>query len=279
MKQMFCSLLGLLLIFEFSACASKQEKVVDLNSERIYRITVSDHYGRTSSEFWTTAKLEKLGVKTISSSYFDRAMKYDDAEFKVVSLLKLISQFELKSGEDAILLNCFDDYQGILPISDALKYDLQLATKIELGFGASKPSWLNPLLVVVPDGKEPPFEERFLTANIRELKFVRSSDYYGPLKNIARVSKKVSQGFEVYKSNCLFCHSLKGRGGNKGMRLLQMYELTKVTGQKKFLKDFKSFHHRGNTDNQDIEQFVTSDQLQGIMDFLLVLKMSEEKKS
>ena len=279
MKQMFCGLLGLLLIFEFSACASKQEKVVDLGSERIYRITVSDRFGRTSSEFWTRAKLEKLGVKTISSSYFDRAMKYDDAQFKVISLLKLISQFELKSGEDAIVLNCFDDYQGILPISDALKYDLQLATKIELGFGLSKPSWLNPLLVVVPDGKAPPFEERFLTANIRELKFVRSSDYYGPLKNIAKVSKEASQGFEVYKSNCLFCHSLKGRGGNKGVRLLQIYELTKVRDQKKLLKDFKSFHHKGNADKQDIEQFVTSNQLQRIMDFLLVLKRSEEKKN
>jgi hypothetical protein len=278
MKQMFCGLLVLLLIFEFSACASKQEKVVDLDSERIYRITVSDRFGRTFSEFWTTAKLEKLGVKTISSSYFDRAMKYDDTEIKVVSLLKLISQFELKSGEDAIVLNCFDDYQGILPISDALKYDLQLATKIELGFGSSKPSWLNPLLVVVPDGKEPPFEERFLTANIRELKFVRSSDYYEPLKNIANFSKEASQGFEVYKSNCLFCHSLKGRGGNKGVRLLQIYELTKVRDQKKLLKDFKISHHKGNADKQDIEQFVTSNQLQRIMDFLMVLKRSEEKK-
>ena len=279
MKQMFCGLLGLFLIIGFSACAPKQEKVVDPGSERIYRITVSDLFGRISSEFWTIAKLEKLGVKTVSSSYFDRAMKFDDAELRVVSLLKIISQFELKSGEDAILLNCFDDYQGIISISDALKYDLQLATKIELGFGSSKPGWLNPLLVVVPDGKEPPFEERFLTANIRELKFVRSSDYYGPLIKIAKVSKETIQGFEVYKNNCLFCHSLKERGGNKGARLLQVYELEKETGQKKLLSDFKSFHHKGNADKQDVEQFVTRDQLQRVMDFLLALKRSEEKKN
>lgn len=276
---MFCGLLGLSLIIGFSACAPKLEKVVNPGSERIYRITVSDRFGRISSEFWTIAKLEKLGVKTISSSYFDRAMKYDDAELKVVSLLKIISQFELKSGEDAILLNCFDDYQGILPISDALKYDLQLATKIELGFGSSKPGWLNPLLVVVPDGKEPPFAERFLTANIRELKFVRLSDYYGSLKQIAKDSKEVSQGFEVYKNNCLFCHSLKGRGGNKGARLLEMYEFAKETGQKKFLDGFKNVHHKDNADKQDVEQFVTHDQLQRVMDFLLALKRSEEKKS
>jgi hypothetical protein len=277
MKQMFCGLLGLFLIIGFSACAPKKEKVVDPGSERIYRITVSDRFGRISSEFWTIAKLEKLGVKTISSSYFDRAMKYDDAELKVVSLLKIISQFELKSGEDAILLNCFDDYQGILPISDALKYDLQLATKIKLG--SSKPGWLNPLLVVVPDGKEPPFVERFLTANIRELKFVRLSDYYGPLRKPAKDSKEASEGFEVYKNNCLFCHSLKGRGGNKGVRLLQVYELSKEIDQKKLLNDFKSFHHKDNADKQNVEQFVTRDQLQRVMDFLLALKRSEEKKN
>jgi hypothetical protein len=277
MKQMFCGLLGLFLIIGFSACAPKQEKVVGPGSERIYKITVSDRFGRISSEFWTIAKLEKLGVKTISSSYFDRAMKYDDAELKVVSLLKIISQFELKSGEDAILLNCFDDYQGILPISDALKYDLQLATKIELG--SSKPGWLNPLLVVVPDGKEPPFVERFLTANIRELKFVRLSDYYGPLRKPAKDSKEASEGFEVYKNNCLFCHSLKGRGGNKGVRLLQVYELSKEIDQKKLLNDFKSFHHKDNADKQNVEQFVTRDQLQRVMDFLLALKRSEEKKN
>ena len=278
-RQIICGLLILFVTIGFSACAPKQEKVVDPGSERIYRITVSDRFGRISSEFWTIAKLEKLGVKTITSSYFDRAMKYDDAEFKVVSLLKIISQFELKSGEDAILLNCFDDYQGILPISDALKYDLQLATKIELGFGSSKPGWLNPLLVVVPDGKEPPFEERFLTANIRELKFVRSSNYYGPLRKIAKVSKEANQGFEVYKNNCLFCHSLKGRGGNKGARLLQVYEFANEIGQKKFLNNFKSFHHKDNADKQDVEQFVTRDQLQRVMDFLLAVKRSEEKKS
>jgi mono/diheme cytochrome c family protein len=278
-RQIICGLLIFFVTIGFSACAPKQKKVVDPGSERIYRITVSDRFGRISSEFWTIDKLEKLGVKTIFSSYFDRAMKYDDAEFKVVSLLKIISQFELKSGEDAILLNCFDDYQGILPISDALKYDLQLATKIELGFGSSKPDWLNPLLVVVSDGKEPPFAERFLTANIRELKFVRLSDYYGPLRKIAKDSKEASQGFEVYKNNCLFCHSLKGRGGNKGARLLQVYEFAKETGQKKFFNNFKIFHHKDNADKQNVEQFVTPDKLQRVVAFLRALKRSEEKKS
>ena len=112
------------------------------------------------------------------SSYFDRAMKYDGTEFEAISLLKLIDQFQLKNGEDAILLNCFDDYQGLLSLSDIHRYDLHLATKIKVSLGSSKPDWLNPLLVLVPNGENPPFEERFLTPNIRQLEFVRLNDYY-----------------------------------------------------------------------------------------------------
>ena len=127
---------------------------------------------------------------------------------------------------------------------------------------------MNPLLVIVPDGKMPPFEERFFTANIRELKFVRSNNYYAPLKNIANDSKEAEQGFEVYKNNCLFCHGLKGRGGNKGGRLLNEYSFVKKEDQKKFLSDFKNFHDKDNSDKQDVKQFVTGDQLETVIDFL-----------
>ncbi|MBT5471628.1 MAG: hypothetical protein HOK41_13580 [Nitrospina sp.] len=276
MKQIICGLLGFFLVLTFSACAPKQEEVEKIGSQRVYRITLSDPFGRIFSEFWTIQKLQALGVKEMSSSYFDRAMKYSGTEFEAVSLLKLISKFKLKSGGDAILLNCFDDYQGILPISDILKYDLYLGTKIKVGFGSSKPGWLNPLLVLVPDGKTPPFEERFLTANIRELKFVRLSDYYAPLRKVSQTSEQVKQGFEVYKNNCLFCHSLKGRGGNKGARLLNNYAFSKAAMQKKFLADFKSFHHKDNADKQDVEQFVTKGQLKSVADFLLAMQKRAE---
>lgn len=275
MRQIYCGFIAIFLLV-CASCAQKQEKVTEIGSQRVYRISLADPFGRVSSEFWTLPKLETLGVRKMSSTYFDRAMKYSGTEFEAISLLKIISQFKLKSGEDAILLNCFDDYQGILSISDILRYDLYLATKINVGFGSSKPGWLNPLLVLVPDGRNPPFEERFLTANIRELKFVRSSDYYAPLKKIAKVSKEAGQGFEVYKNNCLFCHSLKGRGGNKGLRLNDEYMLSKVEEQKKFLNDFKIFHDKDNADKQDVEQFVTADKLKSVMEFLLALKKDAE---
>jgi cytochrome c2 len=131
-----------------------------------------------------------------------------------------------------------------------------------------KPDWLNPLLILVPDGKHPPFQERFLTANIRELKFVRLNDYYAPLERIAGSSVEAREGLEVFKNNCLFCHSLKGRGGNKGVRLLEVYGFSNDGDRKKFLTDFKKFHHKDNADKQDIEQFVNQEKLERIIDYL-----------
>ena len=250
----------------------KKERVRKIDSQNVYRITLSDQFGRVSSEFWTNKKLESLGARKMPSSYFDKAMKYSGTKFKGVSLSKIISQFKFKNYEDAILLNCFDDYQGFLAISEILKYDLHLATRVELESSSFKPGWLNPLLIVVPDGKTPPFEERFLTGNVRELKFVRSSDYYAPLKNIAKTSKEAEQGFEVYKNNCLFCHGLKGRGGNKGLRLLDGYSFEKNENQKKFLSDFENFHDKNNPEKQDVKQFVVTDQLEKVIDFLSAFK-------
>ena len=279
MRQIFCGFMTIFLIISAS-CAGKQGKVKEIGSEigskSLYRITLSDSFSKASSKHWTLAKIEALGTRIMSSSYFDRAMKYNGTEFEAISLLKLIDQFQLKNSEDAILLNCFDDYQGLLSLSDIHRYDLHLATEIKVSLDSSKPDWLNPLLVLVPDGENPPFEERFLTANIRELQFVKLSDYYMPLKKVADISNEAGQGFEVYKNNCLFCHGLQGRGGNKGVRLLKAYAFTKDEDQKIFLGDFKSFHNKGNLDKQDVEQFVTGDQLETVIDFLLAFQKGQQ---
>ena len=66
----------------------------------------------------------------------------------------------------------------------------------------------------------------------------------------------------------LFCHSLKGRGGNKGLRLLEAYDLTDESDRKRMLVNFKNFHHKNNLDKQDIEQFITQRKLERVVDFL-----------
>ena len=231
-------------------------------------ITHADSAGRMFSEIWTTPKLETLGMRQISSEYFDRATHMSDSRFSVISFSKLLTEFALKRDEDAVLLNCFDDYQGILSLDDVYRYDLRLATKIILASGSSKPDWLNPLLILVPDGQQPPFQERFMTANIRELKLVRLNDYYAPLEKIAGSSPKAQEGLEVFKNNCLFCHSLKGRGGNKGTRLLEAYDFSYKSDQIRMLRDFRGFHNKDNQDKQDVEQFITQKKLERVVDFL-----------
>ena len=214
---------------------------------------------------WTLEKLEaRVGTKEISSLYFDKALDYEGSKFRVISFAGLVRLFDPKGQSDAVLLECFDDYQGILSIADIERYDIQLATRIKIRPEFNKPDWLNPLLVIVPDEKKAPFQERYLTANIRELRFTSLKEYYAPL----RKAGGVSAGYSAFKDNCLFCHSLMGIGGNKGVRLLESYNFSQIKEKNRFKIDFVTFHNEINSNKQNVLQFVTEPQFNAIVDFL-----------
>lgn len=107
-----------------------------------------------------------------------------------------------------------------------------------------------------------------MTANIRELRMVRLSEHYAPLDAVALKSMNAHRGGQAFKDNCLFCHSLKGIGGNKGTDLLNTYDFAKGADGPKFKKDFTAFHNKSNSDKQDMEQFVDTDTLRRIVVFL-----------
>jgi hypothetical protein len=272
MKHLFCGIFALWTLLWLTACSTPEK--LNVEEKKIFWVTHADSSGQMVSEIWTETKLEALGMQETSSLYFDRAMNWSDSRFSAINFSDLVKRFVLKRGEDAVLMNCFDDYQGILSLDNVFRYDLMLATKIKLPFGNSKPDWLHPLLILVPNHKRPPFQERFMTANIRELKFIRLNDYYGPLEKIPGHSSTVKEGMEAFKNNCLFCHSLKGRGGNKGVLLTKAYRFSYEVDQKKFMMDFKKFHHKNNPDKQDLEQFVTHEKLKRIIDYLMVISKS-----
>ena len=214
---------------------------------------------------WTRAQLEaRAGFEEISSLYSDKALGYEGSKFRAVSFSGLVDLFDPEGRSDAVLLNCFDDYQGILSIADIRRYNIQLATRITIRPEFNKPDWLNPLMVIVPDNRKAPFQERYLTANIRELKFTRLSEYYAPFREVGGASS----GYSAFKDNCLFCHSLMGIGGNKGIRLLESYDFSRMEGENRFKKDFAAFHHKENADKQNVEQFISESQLKAITEFL-----------
>lgn len=214
------------------------------------------------------SELEAQGTLSVKSSYFDKAMGYRGSTFRTISFAKLIDRFNPGGGADAVLLNCRDDYQGVLSIEDIRRYDLRLATEIRIGSAGKKPGWLNPLLVIVPDGAGAPKMERFMAANISELLFVRLDDYYGPLAGIAENYPDINKGLTTFKDNCLFCHSIKSVGGNKGTVLLAAYDFSEGQDSARFKKDFAAFHNEGNEDKQNADQFVSRQQLKDIADFL-----------
>ena len=213
--------------------------------------------------------LEDLRSEWIPSAYFDRGMHTEGSQFRAVALTELVRRFHPEERWDAVLLDCYDDYQGIISIDDVLEYDLRLALEMKLAPNVKRPGWLNPIVVIVPDSKEAPRQERFMTANIRELRFVRLSEYYAPLDEMTWKSMHAIRGGQAFKDNCLFCHSLKGIGGSKGTDLLRAYDFAKGTGGgPQFKKDFTAFHNKSNADKQDMEQFMDSDTLRRIVVFL-----------
>ena len=209
-----------------------------------------------------------LEKKWISSTYFDQGLKYESSRMKVVSLSDLLKVYSPDEYVDAILLNCADGYQGIISINDVKNYDLQLALIIELPQGTARPYWLQPLLIVVPNHAKPPLSERFFTANITELRFVRLVDYYSSLYSLDLRNAYAQFGLELFKDNCLFCHSINKVGGNKGTSLLSTFDLISDEGINNFKEKFFKMHGRDNNTTQSTGLFLTDDQFDALLEFL-----------
>ncbi|CCQ91129.1 putative Cytochrome c [Nitrospina gracilis 3/211] len=214
-----------------------------------------------------------VGMQTrwVASAYFDRAMDTTGSRFRVVSMTRLVERFG-DAATDAVLLDCFDDYQGLLPVADIREHDLQLALELDIDPQFKRPGWLQPMLVIVPNGQDAPKQERFMTANIRALRFVKLADYYAPIANKLPQDEKVQAGFSFFTDNCLFCHALEGVGGNKGARLLSAFDYRKKSDRTKFEAAFKAFHSPDNPDKQNMEQFVSGGELENVAAFLAALQ-------
>ena len=147
------------------------------------------------------------------------------------------------------------------------RYDVHFATKIRIDPKFKRPSWLKAGLVLIPDGASAPSMERFMTANIESINLSRSEEYYAPLDSIAKRYADALPGSRAYKQNCLFCHPVKGVGGNKGGSLPEKFNF-KNGWNPLFESSFLSFHHKMNEDKQDMEQYVSLTDLKAIGVFL-----------
>ena len=258
-RKIILSLLLLLVVFFLPSC----ESFLVLNDTLLRQV------GKGSKSVTSRDSVfDLLEKKWISSTYFDQGLKYESSRMKVVSLSELLKVYSPDENVDAILLNCADGYQGIISINDVKNYDLQLALIIELPQGTARPYWLQPLLIVVPNHAKPPFSERFFTANITELRFVRLVDYYSSLYSLDLRNAYAQFGLELFKDNCLFCHSINKVGGNKGTSLLSTFDLISDEGINNFKEKFFKMHGRDNNTTQNTRLFLTDDQFDALLEFL-----------
>ena len=251
------SLLIVLLIFV--SCNSQTIKFVTVKSQKLTA---------PPAMFLNDSIFNSLNKKWIFSNYFDRSMKYENSLFEVISLASLLSKYNLNDDVNAILLLCADDYQGIISFDDIKRYDLQLALRINLSKEQTQPGWLQPLLIVVPNNVKPPLLERFLTANIKELRFVSLTNYYAPIEPQNLASDILTLGLKTFKDNCIFCHSINNVGGNKGGSLIDKYELILDREKQEFTRAFLKNHGIDNEEKQNIKQFLTNNSLDAVFKFL-----------
>ena len=243
----------------FVSCNSETIKLVTIKSQKIIA---------SPSIFLDDTIFNLLDKKWIPSIYFDQGMKYENSLFEVISLPSLLNKYDLNEEMDAILLLCADDYQGIISFDDIKHYDLQLALRINLSKNKIRPDWLQPLLIVVPNTVKPPLLERFLTANIKELRFVSLANYYAPIETPNLTSDVLKVGLKTFKDNCIFCHSINNVGGNKGGSLVDKYALSLDREKQRFTEVFLKKHGIDNEEKQNTKQFLTNNSLDAVLKFL-----------
>ena len=243
----------------FVSCNSETIKLVTIKSQKIIA---------SPSIFLDDTIFNLLDKKWIPSIYFDRGMKYENSLFEVISLPSLLNKYDLNEEMDAILLLCADDYQGIISFDDIERYDLQLALRIKLSKEQAQPDWLQPLLIIVPNNVKPPLLERFLTANIKELRFVSLPNYYAPIESLKLTSDVSKAGLKTFKDNCIFCHSINNVGGNKGGSLVDKYALSLDREKQRFTEVFLKKHGIDNEEKQNTKQFLTNNSLDAVLKFL-----------
>ena len=242
---------------------------VSCNSQTIKYVAIKSQKTTASPAiFLNDSIFNSLNKKWIFSFYFDRSMNYENSLFEVVSLSSLLSKYNLNEDVNAVLLLCADDYQGVISFDDIKRYDLQLAIRMNLSKDQTKPDWLQPLLIVVPNNVKPPLLERFLTANIKELRFVSLTNYYAPVEPQNLTSDISIFGLETFKDNCIFCHSINNVGGNKGGSLIGKYALTSDQEKQRFTEVFFKKHGIDNEEKQNTKQFLTNNSLDAVLKFL-----------
>ena len=257
--ERLCFFSLLMILFILVSCNSQTIKYVSIKSQKTTA---------PPAIFLNGSIINSLNKKWIFSFYFDRSMNYENSLFEVVSLTSLLSKYNLNEDVNAILLLCADDYQGVISFDDIKRYDLQLAIRMNLSKEQTKPDWLQPLLIVVPNNVKPPLLERFLTANIKELRFVSLTNYYAPVEPQNLTSDISIFGLETFKDNCIFCHSINNVGGNKGGSLIDKYELTLDREKQRFTEAFLIKHGINNGEKQNIKQFLTNNSLDAVLKFL-----------
>jgi cytochrome c2 len=132
---------------------------------------------------------------------------------------------------------------------------------------------LGPFYLVWNNIKYPQFKEAGSASwpyQITKMKLIEFNEVYPNLTPPPSAEKKIHQGFELFKKNCLQCHKLGGEGGEKGPELMGVTERYSESWLKTFIDNPRVIQSGSNMSqfNPHIKGKKRTEQIELIIDFL-----------
>jgi mono/diheme cytochrome c family protein len=141
--------------------------------------------------------------------------------------------------EDDVVFRCSDGYEPVIPVGDLVRHAVYFAVDAADGAPfefAPKPPKPGPIryggfyLVWKNLGDEALLSEgdRNWPYQVVSVDLVRFADRYPKLAPPARSAKAIREGFALYRTHCVNCHTLNGEGGSaSGIELNRPVSVTR----------------------------------------------------
>lgn len=266
-----------LLLFTFSiliwSCQqkTKSEKVSKTSSANLTLTTATDSLTIDLVALQKQGKLPPTTAITVT----DDPVYHDVKHYNAFSLQELLNSYPVIKGLDAtnyqIVFECEDGYKPVMPLEQFLSKKAFIAIS---DINAPKGELWSKIIKDGHEMKAAPFYLVYSDVsskdiaykwpyNLTKIHFVTAIEYDTLL--FPKEDKKAEIGFNIFKKNCITCHSINKIGGKMGPELnypKSVTEYWKNDQLKAFIKNPASFRNNVkmptlNLKEKEIEEIIT----------------------
>lgn len=202
--------------------------------------------------------------------------------YEAISVKELFNKIYGKQWERAeeVLFTCSDGYQPSIPVSEFKKYDAYFAFRRENmkkftlnnKLQEEKEIKLGPFYLIWDNIKHSQLKEKGASSwpyQVISIDLIRFKDKFPKMAPHKNRSHDVTEGFLLYRTHCMSCHSVNGEGGDKAAELNYPVNITEYFDEKWLKKwidnpnkvrlrsQMPPFQYTGKNRKKAIDQIVT----------------------